>query len=102
MRTAASGADASALYFNDRLWNSLSALREKPLTLVEAPMGYGKTVAVREYVPVPADLTRACPEARAEERTVQAVVEAYNANILALRQCNRQLRLIRALEVGEP
>ena len=60
------------------------------------------TVAVREYVPVPDDLTRACPETRAEQRTVEAVVQAYNANILALRQCNRQLRLIRALEADQP
>lgn len=60
------------------------------------------TVPVREYVPVPDELTRACPEQRAEQRTVEAVVQAYNANIVALRQCNRQLRLIRALEAGEP
>lgn len=60
------------------------------------------TVPVREYVPVPDELTRACPEQRAEQRTVEAVVQAYNANIVALRQCNRQLRLIRALEDGEP
>ena len=60
------------------------------------------TVPVREYVPVPSELTRACPETRAEQRTVEAVVQAYNANILALRQCNRQLRLIRALEEGQP
>jgi hypothetical protein len=60
------------------------------------------TVPVREYVPVPAELTRACPETRAEQRTVEAVVHAYNANVLALRQCNRQLRLIRALEADQP
>ena len=60
------------------------------------------TVPVREYVPVPEELTRPCPEQRAEQRTVEAVVQAYNANLVALRQCNRQLRLIRALEAGEP
>ena len=60
------------------------------------------TVAVREYVPVPEELTRPCPETRAAQRTVEAVVQAYNANMVALRQCNRQLRLIKALEADGP
>ena len=41
---------AALLYFTDRLTQSLKAIAENTLTLVEAPMGYGKTVAVREYV----------------------------------------------------
>lgn len=60
------------------------------------------TVPVREYVAVPADLTRECAISRAEQRTVQAVVAAYNDNVVALTQCNRQLRLIRALEADAP
>ncbi len=41
--------DTSALYFNARLLTSLSAIQSSPLTIIEAPMGYGKTVAVREF-----------------------------------------------------
>lgn len=40
---------SSEFYFSDRLWRKLAAIREKPLTVIEAPMGYGKTVAAREY-----------------------------------------------------
>ena len=38
------------LYFSERLKNDLSGICDHPLTIVEAPMGYGKTTAVREYL----------------------------------------------------
>ncbi len=50
MRTSRSTVRTTALYFSDRLAKSLEAIAAGPLTLVEAPMGYGKTVAVREYL----------------------------------------------------
>ncbi|MDR2945661.1 MAG: LuxR C-terminal-related transcriptional regulator [Candidatus Adiutrix sp.] len=37
-------------YFSKRLLAALEAMRGNPLTVVEAPAGYGKTVAVREFV----------------------------------------------------
>lgn len=56
-------------------------------------------VPVRVTVPVPEKLTAPCPVARAESRTVQAVVRAYNANVENLEACNRKLGEIRALPV---
>ncbi|SBW00865.1 LuxR family Bacterial regulatory protein [uncultured delta proteobacterium] len=43
-----SAVNTAALFFSDRLTASLAAVSSRSLTLVEAPMGYGKTVAVRE------------------------------------------------------
>jgi LuxR family transcriptional regulator, maltose regulon positive regulatory protein len=37
-----------SLYFSDRLVKALDGMFDYPLTVVEAPMGYGKTIAVRE------------------------------------------------------
>lgn len=56
-------------------------------------------VVVREYVPVPEELTRPCAVAELEDRTVESVVEASNARKISLEQCNEQLRRIR--ELGE-
>lgn len=42
--------NTAALYFSRRLTGALETIASSPLTLVEAPMGYGKTVAVREYL----------------------------------------------------
>ncbi len=42
--------NAAALYFSDRLKRHLAAVPATPLTLVEAPMGYGKTVAIRAFL----------------------------------------------------
>ncbi len=36
------------LYFTERLKRAISDITEYPLTIVEAPMGYGKTTAVRD------------------------------------------------------
>lgn len=58
-------------------------------------------VPVRTTVPVPAALTAPCPVARAESRTVEAVVSAYNANVETLEACNRRLQEIRALPTSE-
>lgn len=38
------------LYFTDKLKKDLSSILDKPITIIEAPMGYGKTVAVREFL----------------------------------------------------
>lgn len=50
MKIVAPAHNPGALYFNKRLLNSLPVLLERPLTVVEAPMGYGKTVAVQEFL----------------------------------------------------
>lgn len=42
--------NASALYFSQRLLRALYATLKTPLTIVQAPMGYGKTVAVRKFL----------------------------------------------------
>lgn len=39
-----------AIYFTERLKSQMAQLLNFPCTLVEAPMGYGKTTAVREYL----------------------------------------------------
>ena len=39
-----------SLYFSDRITESMDRIFDHPLTIVEAPMGYGKTTAVREYL----------------------------------------------------
>lgn len=42
--------NAKALYFTERLRQQMSQITEYPCTLIEAPMGYGKTTTVREHV----------------------------------------------------
>lgn len=54
-------------------------------------------VIVREYVPVPEELTRPCPVAELADRIVESVVEVANARRVSLEQCNEQLRRIREL-----
>ena len=39
-----------SLYFHNRITQALDGILVHPLTIVEAPMGYGKTTAVREYL----------------------------------------------------
>ncbi|WP_242877289.1 Rz1-like lysis system protein LysC [Stenotrophomonas maltophilia] len=58
-------------------------------------------VTVEKPVAPPAALTRQCPITRAQDRTVEQVVSAYNANILSLQQCNKQLGEIRELSVDQ-
>ena len=54
-------------------------------------------VTVEKPIAPPAALTQPCPITRAQDRTVEKVVSAYNANILSLQQCNNQLGEIRQL-----
>ncbi|WP_414497728.1 hypothetical protein [Stenotrophomonas maltophilia] len=54
-------------------------------------------VTVEKLVPVDDRLTQPCPATRATSRTVEAVVSAYNANLLALQDCNTRMGEIRAL-----
>ena len=58
-------------------------------------------VTVEKQVPVRDELSKACPISRAKERSVEQVVSAYNANILSLQQCNKQLGEIRQLGADE-
>lgn len=41
--------NSRSLYFSDRLTEVLSQIPQYPLTVMEAPMGYGKTTAIQEY-----------------------------------------------------
>ena len=59
------------------------------------------SVEVPRYVTPPAELTRPCPVAELEGRTVADVVEAANARKVSLEQCNEQLRQIRKLGESE-
>ena len=43
-------AHTAALFFTPRLREAFSEIHARPLTVVEAPMGYGKTVAARELL----------------------------------------------------
>jgi hypothetical protein len=54
-------------------------------------------VTVEKLVPVDGRLTKPCPAKRAESRTIEAVVSAYNANLLALEDCDTRMSEIRAL-----
>lgn len=63
----------------------------------QAPMPEVVKVPVVEYVPVPDKLTKPCPVTRAKSRTVEAVVDAYNANVTALETCNADKAAIRKL-----
>ncbi|AEM50811.1 Rz1-like lysis system protein LysC [Stenotrophomonas maltophilia] len=54
-------------------------------------------VTVEKLVPVDDRLTQPCPATRAASRTVEAVVSAYNANLVALQDCNTRMGDIRAL-----
>lgn len=38
------------IYLSDKLKSQLALIPEYPLTVVEAPSGFGKTTAVREYL----------------------------------------------------
>lgn len=66
---------------------------EKPPVIVKVP--------IRTTVPVPAELTAPCAVARAQDRTVEAVVSAYNANVEHLDACNQRMTEIRALPTSE-
>jgi len=39
-----------SLYFSERITNAMRRIPDYPLTIIEAPMGYGKTTAVREQL----------------------------------------------------
>jgi len=42
--------NTKSLYFSERITKAMHKILDHPLTIVEAPMGYGKTTAVREYL----------------------------------------------------
>ena len=42
--------NTKSLYFPDRIAEAMGGIFNYPLTIVEAPMGYGKTTAVKEYL----------------------------------------------------
>lgn len=55
------------------------------------------TQTVTKYVPVPVQLTEACPIEKPKQRTVGEAVRVAKARRDALEQCNRQLDQIRQL-----
>ena len=57
---------------------------------------------VRVYVPVPAELTTACPIAMPADRTIGTLVGIAYARKQALVQCNAQLQTIRNLTKAHP
>ena len=42
--------DTRSLYFTKGITEAVGKIFQYPLTIVEAPMGYGKTTAVREFL----------------------------------------------------
>jgi hypothetical protein len=52
---------------------------------------------VKVYVPVPPEMTIACPIAQPSDRTIGTLVGIAYARKQALEQCNRQLDAIRGL-----
>lgn len=42
--------NTKGLYFPSRITKALDGILDHPLTIIEAPIGYGKTTAVREYL----------------------------------------------------
>ncbi|WP_419785284.1 LuxR C-terminal-related transcriptional regulator [Pseudodesulfovibrio sp.] len=50
MSEAALQLDISSLYHSPRLRDGVAVIHSTPITFIHAPMGYGKTVAVREYL----------------------------------------------------
>jgi len=57
-------------YFSERLWKALEAMLKSPLTVVEAPMGYGKSVAVEAFL-------RASPVRRVVTRAQETAPEYF-------------------------
>jgi LuxR family maltose regulon positive regulatory protein len=47
---AENGRESGFYYFPDRLRARLDRIPKHPMTVVEAPSGFGKTTAVREYL----------------------------------------------------
>lgn len=58
-------------------------------------------VPVVHYVPIPEALTKPCLPVHAEDRTVEAVVSAYNTNIPVQTDCDARMSQIRKLEQGQ-
>ncbi|WP_295567092.1 hypothetical protein [uncultured Stenotrophomonas sp.] len=58
-------------------------------------------IPVERKMSLPSELTQGCSIARPADRTLLQLVAAYNTNILALEQCNRQLQAIRALHASQ-
>ncbi|MBU1002453.1 MAG: LuxR C-terminal-related transcriptional regulator [Proteobacteria bacterium] len=50
MPSHSSSVETSTLYHSQRLKQALCSIHSKQVTFIHAPMGYGKTVAVREYL----------------------------------------------------
>ena len=42
--------NTKSLYFPSRITKALDGILDHPITVIEAPIGYGKTTAVREYI----------------------------------------------------
>lgn len=55
-------------------------------------------VTVEKPVALPESLTKPCPPVRAKERTVDALVSAYNTNIPVQSDCDHRMSEIRKLQ----
>lgn len=42
--------NTKSIYISDRITEAMDGIFDHPLTIVEAPLGYGKTTAIREYL----------------------------------------------------
>ena len=42
--------NSKLLYFPEKLLNKLDTIKNEALTIVEAPLGYGKTTSVHHYM----------------------------------------------------
>lgn len=75
--------------------------REKQATeIIERTITEVQTeqVNVDRYVPLPADLTKACKITYAENSTVGEIVRVANKNTLYLEECSSQIDKIRKLQ----
>ncbi len=76
----------NSLYFTKRLLESMTSVLERPLTIVEAPVGYGKTTAVREFLKnKPADIAWVSITSESESASIYlATAEARRSRVRIL------------------
>lgn len=54
-------------------------------------------VEIEKIVPVPKELTEPCPVQKVKKRSVEALVNAYNANTPIHEDCDKRMKRIREL-----
>lgn len=68
--------NTKALYFSDKLKNKLSDITNYPLTVMEAPCGYGKTTAAEEFLN------------RSDEKVLWIVLDNNSTSSFWIKFCN--------------